>query len=59
MRVEEPPNEVVWLPMETESGWAAILAVASDLLDAGYPGCLGAAGRILKENGTNMVVDRT
>lgn len=42
--VEEPPNEVVWLPMETENGWAAILAVASDLLDAGYPGCLGCGG---------------
>ena len=30
--------------METENGWAAISAVASDLSDAGYPGCLGCGG---------------
>ena len=41
---EEPPLEVVWLPMDAESGWAAISTVTNDLLNAGYPGCLGCGG---------------
>ena len=41
---DEPPSEVVWLPMEPETGWASIFSVATDLLDAGYPGCLGCGG---------------
>ena len=41
---EEPPLDVVWLPMETEDGWSTIWGVTVDLLDAGYPGCLGCGG---------------
>ena len=40
----EPPLETVWVPMDVESGWQAIAAVIGDLLDAGYPGCLGCGG---------------
>ena len=42
--MEEPSIDVVWLPMETRDGWAALWAVSVDLLDAGYPGCLGCGG---------------
>jgi hypothetical protein len=41
---EEPPLHVVWLPMEPEAGWTTISSIASDLLEAGYPGCLGCGG---------------
>jgi len=41
---DEPSLETVWLPMETNTGWTTISAVLEDLLDAGYPGCLGCGG---------------
>ncbi len=42
--LEEPPPDVVWFPMDTDEGWAALWEVTTDLLDAGYPGCLGCGG---------------
>ena len=41
---QEPSIEVVWLPMDTEGGWTSISAVVTELLEAGYPGCLGCGG---------------
>ena len=42
--LDEPSQETVWLPMNPVDGWRAIADVARDLLDAGYPGCLGCGG---------------
>ena len=40
----EPASNVVWLPMGVVDGWTALSEVATDLLNAGYPGCLGCGG---------------
>ena len=42
--LHEPANQAVWLPMNTSEGWKEITSVADDLLNAGYPGCLGCGG---------------
>ena len=42
--VDLPPAKVVWVPLEAAAAWAAIKATAVDLIDAGYPGCVGCAG---------------
>jgi len=42
--LHEPATPAVWLPMNTNDGWKEITEVANDLLDAGYPGCLGCGG---------------
>ena len=41
----EPPLGVVWIPLEARAAWEAIKATAIDLLEAGYPGCVGCAGK--------------
>ena len=41
---EEPAIDVCWIPLETESAWAAIFEACEDLLEAGYPGCAGCGG---------------
>ena len=40
----EPHHDVVWIPLETHEAWQAIKSTAMDLIDAGYPGCIGCAG---------------
>jgi len=40
----EPPEDVVWIPLDSSEAWHAIKATALDLIDAGYPGCIGCAG---------------
>ena len=42
--LNEPPLNAVWLPATVHFGWQAIMTVAEDLLQAGYPGCLGCGG---------------
>ena len=39
----EPHHDVVWIPLETHEAWQAIKSTAMDLIDAGYPGCIGCA----------------
>jgi hypothetical protein len=41
---DEPPPEVVWIPLEGRAAWEAIKTTALDLIRAGYPGCVGCAG---------------
>ena len=40
----EPPADILWIPLNAAEGWPTILAVLTELLDAGYPGCLGCGG---------------
>ena len=42
--IDEPSLETVWVPMETDTGWTSVSSVVEDLLNAGYPGCLGCGG---------------
>lgn len=42
--IEEPDLATVWLPMEAREAWEIIHSVADELLQAGYPGCLGCGG---------------
>ena len=46
---EEPPINILWIPMNPKDGWAAFLIVVEDLLDAGYPGCVGCVGSLTEE----------
>ena len=41
---DEPPVDVCWIPLDTDDAWAAILEACEDLLEAGYPGCVGCGG---------------
>jgi hypothetical protein len=41
---QSPEMSVVWLPMETTEAWNALKSTCLDLLEAGYPGCVGCAG---------------
>ena len=41
---EEPAIDVCWIPLETNDAWAAIFEACEDLLEAGYPGCVGCGG---------------
>ena len=41
---EEPDLPTIWLPMDATEAWGTIVGVAEDLLQAGYPGCLGCGG---------------
>ena len=41
---EEPPVDVCWIPLDADDAWAAILEACEDLLEAGYPGCVGCGG---------------
>lgn len=41
---EEPAIDVCWIPLETDDAWAAIFDACEDLLEAGYPGCVGCGG---------------
>lgn len=40
----EPARHVVWVPLECDEAWMNLEATAMDLLEAGYPGCVGCAG---------------
>ena len=42
--LEEPPVDVCWIPLDTDDAWAAIFEACEDLLEAGYPGCVGCGG---------------
>ena len=44
--VVEPPMSVLWLPMEANEALDSILEASRDLLQAGYPGCVGCAGSV-------------
>ena len=44
--VVEPPMSVLWLPMEANEALDSILEASHDLLQAGYPGCVGCAGSV-------------
>ena len=57
--VEEPPNEVVWLPWKPRADGPPFWPLHLTSSTLATLVVWVAAGRILKENGTNMVVDRT
>lgn len=40
----EPSIDILWLPMNPSEAWQTIASMTDDLLDAGYPGCLGCGG---------------
>lgn len=40
----EPSIEVMWLPMNPREAWDTLASMTDDLLQAGYPGCLGCGG---------------
>ena len=42
--LDEPHTDVVWIPLNVHEAWSCVEATALDLLDAGYPGCVGCAG---------------
>ena len=42
--MDEPPSDVVWIPLNAQESWLCVEATALDLLEAGYPGCVGCAG---------------
>ena len=42
--MDEPHTDVVWIPINAHEAWSCVEATALDLLDAGYPGCVGCAG---------------
>ena len=44
--VVEPPIDVLWLPMEADEALDSILEASHDLLQAGYPGCVGCVGSV-------------
>ena len=41
---KEPTVDVCWIPLATDDAWAAIFEACEDLLEAGYPGCVGCGG---------------
>ena len=41
---KEPGVDVCWIPLATDDAWAAIFEACEDLLEAGYPGCVGCGG---------------
>ena len=42
----EPDLAVCWIEMNTSAGFAALIESCKQLLDAGYPGCVGCDGSI-------------
>ena len=40
----EPSIDILWLPMNPSEAWQTIASMTDDLLNAGYPGCLGCGG---------------
>ena len=42
----EPDLGVCWIEMDTGAGFAALIESCKQLLDAGYPGCIGCEGSI-------------
>ena len=51
MRVglEEPPADVLWIPLEASKAWETVWLTLKELLEAGYPGCLGCGGPASEE----------
>ena len=41
---QEPAIDVCWIPLEVDDAWTAIFDACEDLLEAGYPGCVGCGG---------------
>jgi len=41
---EQPPLEVCWIPGDEEKLWTSLFDSCEDLLQAGYPGCIGCGG---------------
>jgi len=39
-----PSLDVIWLPGDSAASWGAIHDMCAELLDAGYPGCIGCVG---------------
>ena len=42
--LEEPSMDILWLPMTPTDAWETLASMTDDLLNAGYPGCLGCGG---------------
>ena len=40
----EPEINVRWVKMNIDEGWGEILIACRELLEAGYPGCIGCGG---------------
>ena len=40
----EPSIDILWFPMNPIEAWETIASMTDDLLEAGYPGCLGCGG---------------
>lgn len=40
----EPETHVRWVKMKVEEGWNEIMLACRELLEAGYPGCIGCGG---------------
>ena len=50
----EPNVEVCWVEMEIAEGFIAIIESCHQLLDAGYPGCVGCEGSIQEGRGNEI-----
>jgi len=42
----EPLPSVLWLPMDADDALNSVLQSSHDLLQAGYPGCIGCVGSV-------------
>ena len=47
--IEEPDAEVLWIPTGASEAWSTIRSTLAELLEAGYPGCLGCGGPASEE----------
>ena len=41
---QEPEPHVCWIPLATDEAWNSVLEACHELLEAGYPGCVGCGG---------------
>lgn len=41
---EEPGRTTCWIPLSVDLAWQVVLEACFELLDAGYPGCIGCGG---------------
>ena len=42
--LDEPDENICWIESDLNQGWKWLLESCSDLLSAGYPGCIGCGG---------------
>jgi len=47
--LKSPPIHTLWIPFEASNIWSDLERAMHDLLDAGYPGCLGCGGHDAEE----------